>query len=103
MPFPTLLLQCNDCVIEFPTRDIIWCKTMIIVDEVDLFYLILSVIIILSCLVLSCLHRGDGYIEMDINVHRFASLPKKALQIVAKWYSLRSSTSHPHTQCHVMS
>ena len=105
MPFPTLLLQCNDCVIEFPTRDIIWCKTMIIVDEVDHFlsYLVSDYNLVLSCLVLSCLHRGDGYIEMDINVHRFASLPKKALQIVAKWYSLRSSTSHPQTQCHVMS
>jgi hypothetical protein len=27
-------------------------------------------------------YRGDGYIEMDINVHRFASVPKKALQIL---------------------
>ena len=28
--------------------------------------------------------RGDGYIEMDINVHRFASVPKKALQILMR-------------------
>jgi hypothetical protein len=26
--------------------------------------------------------RGRGYVEMDINVHRFASVPKKALQIL---------------------
>jgi hypothetical protein len=26
--------------------------------------------------------RGEKYIEMDINVHRFASVPKKALKIL---------------------
>lgn len=31
-------------------------------------------------------HRGDGYVEMDINVHRFSSVPKKALQILMKKY-----------------
>ena len=30
--------------------------------------------------------RGDGYVEMDINVHRFSSVPKKALQILMKKY-----------------
>lgn len=48
-------------------------------------------ILIFTAIWWSCLHRGDGYIEMDINVHRFASVPKKALQIVAKWYVLCSS------------
>ena len=87
VPFPTLLLQCNDYVIGFSIKHIIWCKAIIIVEDIDHLqsYFISLVIIILSCLVLSCLHRCDGYIEMDINVHRFASLPKKALQIVAKW------------------
>lgn len=26
------------------------------------------------------LHRGASYVEMDINVHKFASLPKRALE-----------------------
>jgi hypothetical protein len=26
--------------------------------------------------------RGDGYVEMDINIHKFASLPKKALKMM---------------------
>ena len=26
--------------------------------------------------------RGDGYIEMDVNIHKFATAPKKALQIM---------------------
>lgn len=28
------------------------------------------------------LHRADTFLEMDINVHRFASLPKKALEVM---------------------
>ncbi len=26
--------------------------------------------------------RGDGYIEMDVNVHKFGSIPKQALQVL---------------------
>jgi hypothetical protein len=45
---------------------------------------------------------------MDINVHRFASVPKKALQIVAKWYVSCSSLyvlvylSYTTTTTHVL-
>lgn len=27
-------------------------------------------------------NRGDKYVEMDINVHKFSSLPKKALEVL---------------------
>lgn len=32
--------------------------------------------------------KGNGYVEMDVNVHRFNSLPKKALQIMVSchWF-----------------
>lgn len=33
--------------------------------------------------------RGEKYIEMDINVHRFGSVPKKALQtLIGKYVNI---------------
>ena len=44
-----------------------------------LSFLAVTVIVLVLALVL---FRGDDYVEMDINVHKFGSVPKKALEIL---------------------
>jgi hypothetical protein len=40
------------------------------------------------------MHQGESYVEIDLNVHKFGSLPKKALAtLIDKFVAMRISTA----------